>query len=122
RVPRPQVGAGTLERAHGPRRAGDGARAGPAPRHRRQPRASRHVPSVRRRRHREAAVMTDNDLDRLLDVYRAETAENLTDMEQSLLAMESRGAAEPELMHALLRAAHTVKGNSAMVAYDDVVD
>ncbi len=64
----------------------------------------------------------DAELAGLLEVYRAETAENLADMERLLLVMESRGSVEPGLMPALLRAAHTIKGNSAMVGYEHVVD
>ena len=65
--------------------------------------------------------MVDAELDRLIEVFRAETAENLTTMEQSLLALEANGRPDTERLQALLRAAHTVKGNSAIVGYDDLM-
>jgi len=65
------------------------------------------------------AVM-DTELGNLLDVFRTETAENLTSMEQSLLALEAHGRPDTERLQELLRAAHTVKGNSAIVGYDDL--
>ena len=66
-------------------------------------------------------MIVDSELDGLLAVFRAETAENLAEMEQSLLTMEARGEADTELLRGTLRAAHTVKGNAAMVGYEDVV-
>ena len=62
----------------------------------------------------------DQELDRLLKVFQSETAENLATLEQSLLALESLGSADAELVHAMLRAAHTVKGNAAIVADDEM--
>jgi len=62
----------------------------------------------------------DAELGNLLEVFRTETAENLTTMEQSLLALEAHGRPDTERLQALLRAAHTVKGNSAIVGYDDL--
>jgi len=53
------------------------------------------------------------DLDReLLDVFFAESDEQLVTLEQSLLELESSGGA-PELIQTIFRTAHTLKGNAA---------
>ncbi len=62
----------------------------------------------------------DRELLALVDVYRAETEENLAAIEHGLLALEERGDADPELLHAVLRGAHTIKGNSATIGFDAV--
>lgn len=62
------------------------------------------------------------DLERLVDVYRAESAENVATMEQALLSIERSGDADADLVHDVLRAAHTLKGNSATMGFTDVAD
>jgi two-component system chemotaxis sensor kinase CheA len=64
----------------------------------------------------------DSELQALIGIYRAETEENLAAMEQGLLALEERGDADPELVHSVLRGAHTIKGNSATIGYDAVAN
>jgi two-component system chemotaxis sensor kinase CheA len=64
----------------------------------------------------------DAELHALIDVYRAETAENLAAMEHGLLALEKRGDADAELLHAVLRGAHTIKGSSATIGYTAVAN
>src|SRR5258707_7728461 len=56
----------------------------------------------------------------LVDVYRTEAAENLATMEQSLLLLERENRASPEHVREALRAAHTLKGNSAMLGFEIV--
>ena len=61
----------------------------------------------------------DADL-QLTQAYRAESAENLAAIEQGLLAMERRGSPDTASLQALLRAAHTLKGNSQIAGRSDV--
>ena len=62
----------------------------------------------------------DLELQRLIEVYRVESTENLATMEQALLTLERSGHPDAELIRAVLRAAHTLKGNSATIGYDAV--
>ena len=62
------------------------------------------------------------DLVQLAEVYRTESADNLTAMEQALLVLEQRGHPEPDLVFAVLRAAHTLKGNSATIGFEAVTE
>lgn len=62
----------------------------------------------------------DIELQRLVDVYRIESSENLATMEQALLTLERSGHPDAELIRNVLRAAHTLKGNSATIGYDAV--
>src|SRR5690348_1394305 len=62
----------------------------------------------------------DIELQRLVDVYRVESSENLATMEQALLTLERGGHPDAELIRNVLRAAHTLKGNSATIGYDAV--
>ncbi len=48
----------------------------------------------------------------LLQSFREETDEGLTQMEQSLLALETHPE-DRELISSLFRAAHTIKGNAS---------
>ena len=61
------------------------------------------------------------DMERLLDVFRAEAADNLATLERTLLDLEARRGGL-EAAHEALRAAHTLKGNSAMLGFDAVTD
>ena len=65
-------------------------------------------------------MVMDAELQRIADVYRTESAENLSTMEQALLALERSGRLDPGLVHAVLRAAHTLKGNSATMGFEQV--
>jgi two-component system chemotaxis sensor kinase CheA len=62
----------------------------------------------------------DAELQRIAEVYRTESAENLSTMEQALLALERSGRSDTGLVHAVLRAAHTLKGNSATMGFEQV--
>jgi two-component system, chemotaxis family, sensor kinase CheA len=62
----------------------------------------------------------DAELQRIAEVYRTESAENLSTMEQALLALERSGRSDSGLVHAVLRAAHTLKGNSATMGFEAV--
>lgn len=65
-------------------------------------------------------MVMDAELQRIADVYRTESAENLSTMEQALLALERSGRSDTGLVHAVLRAAHTLKGNSATMGFEAV--
>ncbi len=65
-------------------------------------------------------MVMDAELQRIADVYRTESAENLSTMEQALLALERSGRSDSGLVHAVLRAAHTLKGNSATMGFEAV--
>lgn len=65
-------------------------------------------------------MVMDVELQRIAEVYRNESAENLSTMEQALLALERSGRSDPGLVHAVLRAAHTLKGNSATMGFEQV--
>ena len=65
-------------------------------------------------------MVMDAELQRIADVYRNESAENLSTMEQALLALERSGRSDTGLVHAVLRAAHTLKGNSATMGFEAV--
>ena len=53
----------------------------------------------------------------LLQSFREETAECLEQMEQSLLALETRPE-DRELVSSLFRAAHTAKGNASLLEFN----
>src|SRR5258707_5611561 len=53
----------------------------------------------------------------LLQSFREETDEGLTQMEQSLLALETHPE-DRELISSLFRAAHTIKGNASLLEFD----
>src|SRR5262252_1153529 len=65
-------------------------------------------------------MVMDAELQRIAEVYRTESAENLSTMEQALLALERSGRCDSGLVHAVLRAAHTLKGNSATMGFEAV--
>ena len=67
-----------------------------------------------------AVATRDDGLDALLEVFRNESADNLASLEQALLELESLGTADPDLLNGMLRAAHTLKGNSSIVGHDAV--
>lgn len=63
----------------------------------------------------------DFELDRelLVQAFATESDEVLTSMEQQLLALEA-SPDDDATIHSLFRGAHTIKGSSSMVAFDDV--
>jgi two-component system chemotaxis sensor kinase CheA len=67
--------------------------------------------------------MNELDIDReaLLQTFLAEAEEILGRMEQSLVALETRPG-DDEILHALFRDAHTMKGSAGLVAFDAVRD
>lgn len=67
--------------------------------------------------------MDDIEIDReaLLQTFLAEAEENLGRMEQALVALEARPGDE-QILHALFRDAHTVKGAAGLVGFDAVRD
>ncbi len=60
------------------------------------------------------------DLSAALESYTAESRELLEQMESALLTMEVSGA-DGELVNAVFRAAHTIKGSGGLFGLDDVV-
>jgi two-component system chemotaxis sensor kinase CheA len=67
--------------------------------------------------------MNEIEIDReaLLQTFLVEAEEILARMEQSLVALEARPGDE-EILHALFRDAHTMKGSAGLVAFDAVRD
>ena len=63
----------------------------------------------------------DDELRELMAVFRTEAGESLATMEDSLLALERLGTPDAELLHATLRAAHTLKGNASIVGADTLM-
>ena len=61
------------------------------------------------------------NLDAALQTFIAESQELLTEMEAALLECE-RGAATPEVLNAIFRAAHTIKGSAGLFGLQVVVD
>jgi len=60
------------------------------------------------------------DLNPALDTFVAECRELLEQMEQSLLALEDQPG-DRELLDAVFRAAHTIKGSAGMFGFDQMV-
>jgi two-component system, chemotaxis family, sensor kinase CheA len=63
-----------------------------------------------------------NDFDRqeLIGVYLSDAEESLALIEQSLVALEENPESAAELIHEIFRGAHTLKGNSATLGFDDL--
>jgi two-component system, chemotaxis family, sensor kinase CheA len=59
-------------------------------------------------------------LDSVLATFEAEAAELLVDMESQLLSLES-GTADSDAIHAIFRAAHTIKGSGGLFGFDNLV-
>lgn len=64
----------------------------------------------------------DDELGKIRDIYHIEAEENLDDLEHILLQLEQRPVADAELLFGMLRAAHTLKGNSATIGYDGIAE
>jgi len=56
------------------------------------------------------------NVEELLRIWSAESEENLTTMEQTLIVLEN-APGDQEVLHTIFRAAHTLKGNSASVGF-----
>jgi two-component system chemotaxis sensor kinase CheA len=63
----------------------------------------------------------DLDRDILLQTFLEETQENLVQMEQALVALETRPS-DDEALRAVFRGAHTIKGNAATLGFRAVAD
>ncbi len=61
------------------------------------------------------------DRDALLQTFLAEAEETFVNMEQALVALESRPD-DGQLLHGLFRNAHTLKGAAGLVGFDAVRD
>lgn len=59
------------------------------------------------------------DLNRFRETFFQESAEHLSEMEAGLLRLD-QGSFDPELLNAIFRAAHSIKGGSGMFGLDDV--
>ncbi len=63
------------------------------------------------------------DIDQALQTYIVESRELLTEMEESLLSVEGADAAvRIELVNAIFRAAHTIKGSAGLFGLDRIVE
>jgi two-component system chemotaxis sensor kinase CheA len=65
--------------------------------------------------------MTNPDLEQALQTFVTESSELLTQMEETLLALEGQPNDE-EILNALFRTVHTIKGSAGMFGFDPVVD
>ena len=63
----------------------------------------------------------ESDLLKFLEVFFAESEENLTELESGLLLVEREGKAEDPLLHSLFRSVHTLKGNAATFGFSGIV-
>jgi len=61
------------------------------------------------------------DYSALRETFRAESLDNLTELEEAALALEERPS-DPELVQTMFRAAHTVKGGARVVGADSVAE
>jgi two-component system, chemotaxis family, sensor kinase CheA len=61
------------------------------------------------------------DFDALLQTFKAEAEENLTRMEEALVALEN-APGDKELLHTIFRVAHTLKGNAAALGFTGLAD
>jgi two-component system chemotaxis sensor kinase CheA len=61
------------------------------------------------------------DFEAILQVFRAEAAENLAAMEDALLALEARSG-DPELLDTVFRVAHTLKGDGSNLGLSPIAE
>ncbi len=62
----------------------------------------------------------ESEFEQIRHLYHIEAEENFDDLERILLRLETEPVADEGLLFAMLRAAHTLKGNSATIGYDDI--
>ncbi|MEW6692504.1 MAG: chemotaxis protein CheA [Pseudomonadota bacterium] len=60
------------------------------------------------------------NMDQAIETFMTESAELLAEMEHALLALEQRPD-DSDLINAVFRAAHTIKGSAGLFGFDDVV-
>ena len=65
--------------------------------------------------------LSKEELEQLLAVFREQSVRILDEMAGDLLALEA-GGADPEIMTRFRRAAHTIKGDSACVGFENVTE
>jgi two-component system chemotaxis sensor kinase CheA len=63
----------------------------------------------------------DIDFDALVQTFKAEADENLSRMEEALVALEN-ASGDKELLHTIFRVAHTLKGNSAALGFTGLTE
>jgi two-component system chemotaxis sensor kinase CheA len=61
------------------------------------------------------------DFDALIQTFEAEANENLSKMEEALVALED-SPSDKELLHTIFRVAHTLKGNSAALGFTGLTE
>lgn len=61
------------------------------------------------------------DFDALIQTFKAEADENLSRMEESLVALED-APGDTEVLHTIFRVAHTLKGNAAALGYTGLTE
>lgn len=61
------------------------------------------------------------DLDKFLKVFLEEAQEGLEVMEAGLLELESPTASDPETIHSIFRAAHSIKGGSGSFGFEEIM-
>lgn len=64
--------------------------------------------------------MSDFDRQELIGAYLSDAEESLALIEQSVVALEERPESAAELIDEIFRGAHTLKGNSATLGFDDL--
>ncbi|HEX6926831.1 MAG TPA: chemotaxis protein CheA [Longimicrobiaceae bacterium] len=84
--------------------------------------SSRSCPLATAAPHPEELLADPFDLSSLLGEFRDEAREQLDRLDAALLTLEDSGALPPEDTTALLRALHTLKGNSGMLGLRPLVD
>src|SRR4029079_7083853 len=64
--------------------------------------------------------MASSDMDALRQIFFQECEEQLAELERGLLEIEN-GDSDPEIVHAVFRAVHSVKGGAGAFALEDLV-
>jgi len=64
----------------------------------------------------------DDEFEELRKIFHIEAEANLDDLEHILLQLEARPDADDDLLFGMLRAAHTLKGNSTTMGFDSVAE
>jgi two-component system, chemotaxis family, sensor kinase CheA len=69
----------------------------------------------------EAARVMNIDRDALVQAFLVDSEENFTAMEESLMALEARPD-DPEILRAIFRGAHNMKGNASTIEFREMAD